>query len=389
MSRLRALLFWLHLAAGLIAGLCIGIMCATGVALAFEKQLLAWAERDVRVVAPPATAAPRLPLVALVERARQVDPTRPQAITISSDPTAAVALQLNRDTTLYANPYTGEIRRAEPTRLHAFLDTMEQWHRWLGRSGDQRPIGKAINGAANLAFFFLAVSGLYLWWPRSLNWRSVRAVAVLNVRLVGKARDFNWHNTIGLWCAPVLIVLTLTALPISYRWAADGLYQLVGEVPPAPANRGGPPSGAPVPTITRPSADARPLDADALLAAARRAAPAAPALTLRLAAGPAREPAATTITVRPSAPWPRTANATLLLDPYTGAVVHAEDFSDLSTGRQLRSWSRFLHTGEALGLWGQAIAALASLGGCVLVYTGFALAWRRFFSRRVEPSTTA
>lgn len=387
MSRFRAVIFWLHLTAGLLAGVCIGLMCATGVALAFEKQILAWAERDARFVTPPSPTAPRLPLNTLLERARAIDPTRPQAVTVTPDPSAAVAISLNRDTTLYADPYTGTIRRPARTGWHTFLHTMQEWHRYLGRSDNHRPIGKAINGAANLAFFLLAVSGLYLWWPRSPTWRSVRAVAGLNFRLVGKARDFNWHNAVGLWCAPVLIVLTLTALPISYRWAADGLYRLVGEAPPPPNTRA--PTIAPAP-VARPTPEAAPLDAEALLAAARRAAPDATALTLRFAAGPARDRATpATFTVRPADVWPRTATTTLHLDPFTGAVLHEEDFSALSTGRQLRTWSRFLHTGEALGLVGQTLAALASLGGCVLVYTGFALAWRRFFLRRAEAGPSA
>ena len=33
-------------------------------------------------------------------------------------------------------------------------------------------------------------------------------------------------------------------------------------------------------------------------------------------------------------------------------------------------------------LFGLALSGLACLGGCVLVYTGFALAWRRFFGGR-------
>jgi uncharacterized iron-regulated membrane protein len=39
-----------------------------------------------------------------------------------------------------------------------------------------------------------------------------------------------------------------------------------------------------------------------------------------------------------------------------------------------------LHTGEAFGFFGQTIAGLASLGGCFLVWTGLAMAWRRFRS---------
>jgi uncharacterized iron-regulated membrane protein len=82
-----------------------------------------------------------------------------------------------------------------------------------------------------------------------------------------------------------------------------------------------------------------------------------------------------------SGSWPRTATTTLTLDPYTGSVLHREGFGDQNLGRQVRSWTRFLHTGEALGPAGQFIAGLASLGSCVLMWTGLALAWRRFFGR--------
>jgi uncharacterized iron-regulated membrane protein len=400
MSVFRTVLFWLHLAAGLVAGLIIAILCTTGVALAFEKQLLAWAERDVRRIEVPADHTVRLSLAELTERVRQLDPTRPQAITISPHPRDAVAFALSRESTVYANPFTGEVRRPKSTRVHTFLRTMIEWHRWLSLSGDQRPIGKAVSGAANLAFFFLAVTGLYLWWPRSLSWRSVRAVAVFNWRLTGKSRDFNWHNSLGLWCAPVLIVLTLTALPISYRWAADGIYRLTGETPPPQGQANAPAS--PAPEIKRPSPDARPLSTDALWKTVKRQVPANATVTLRLgpagtrtplAANPAVTngaplPAAVTFTLREPAQWPRTATTTLWVDPFSGSIVQRESFGDFSLGRQIRVWSRYLHTGEALGLAGQWVAGLASLGGCVLVYTGFALAWRRWRARRPVPAAS-
>jgi uncharacterized iron-regulated membrane protein len=79
--------------------------------------------------------------------------------------------------------------------------------------------------------------------------------------------------------------------------------------------------------------------------------------------------------------WPRTATTTAVMNPFTGELLSRETFADLTTGRQIRTWTRFLHTGEAVGWAGQLIAGLASLGGCFLVYTGFALAWRRFFSK--------
>jgi uncharacterized iron-regulated membrane protein len=61
----------------------------------------------------------------------------------------------------------------------------------------------------------------------------------------------------------------------------------------------------------------------------------------------------------------------------SGKVVDWVRFEKMSPGRRLRTWIRFTHTGEAGGWLGQTIAALASLGGVVLVWTGISLALRR------------
>jgi uncharacterized iron-regulated membrane protein len=67
----------------------------------------------------------------------------------------------------------------------------------------------------------------------------------------------------------------------------------------------------------------------------------------------------------------------LTLDAASGAVASMEDFSTYNRGRRLRLWARFTHTGEAFGPIGQTIAALASLGASLLVFTGLSLAVRR------------
>ena len=293
------------------------------------------------------------------------------------------------------------------------MHVMEDWHRVLALGGDQRPIGKAINGACNLAFFFLAVSGAYLWWPRSWSWRSVKAVVFFNFRLAGRARDFNWHNVTGLWSALVLIILTLTAVPISFGWGANLIYQLTGETPPAQPGPGGFASGATV-EIQHPSADAHPLGHDVLLTSIQQAHPQWKTITLRLQApgprggsapgsagrrpanaAPDQAPTAGNSTRRGPQPavfivkepghWPRTASTTLTLNPFSGEILKQEGHAELSPARRLRTWTRFLHTGEAIGPLGQFVAGLACVGGCILVYTGFALSWRRFLGRKDRP----
>ena len=280
----RKTIFWAHLAAGLISGIVIGIMCFTGAALAFEKEITAYAERDARFVMPPSPAAPRLPIAELQARLRTAQPeARPSGFTLLNDPSAAVAFTVGRNESYYVNPYTGEVRQPTSTKIHDFLHVLEDWHRVLAMGGDNRAIGKAINGACNLAFFVLAVTGLYIWWPRKWRTKGLKR-SLIFVRASGKARDWNWHNVIGLWSSPVLIVLTLTALPISYRWAGNLIYTLTGTEQPAAPAQGGP-GGASSVEIPTPPANAKSLTQDQLIAAAQKQAPNWTTLTLRSATG--------------------------------------------------------------------------------------------------------
>ena len=57
--KVRKFLFWCHLTVGSIAGLVIFTMCATGVLLAFERQIIAYAERAFCVSAPVEVAVNR------------------------------------------------------------------------------------------------------------------------------------------------------------------------------------------------------------------------------------------------------------------------------------------------------------------------------------------
>lgn len=407
MKLFRSILFWAHLAAGLIAGLFIGIMCFTGTVLAFEDEIVAWAERDARQVTPPATDATRLPLADLQRKLREAQPDfRPTGVVLLNDPEAAITFNAGRDEGIYVNPYTGEVRQPSSTKTHDFMHLMVAWHRFLGREDEQRPVGKLINGICNIAFCALAVTGLYLWMPRTWSWKGVKAIALFNFSAVGKARDFNWHNTIGLWSAPILIVLTLTAVPISFRWGGDLIYRITGEEPPAQTGPGQP---AATPPIDRPSPDARPLGYDAILAQVQPEFPRWEQITVRSGGNPraprpaAERPASAdaspnegrtapqpiTVIIRESGSWPRTATTTLTLNPFTGESLGRSGFADLTAARQIRSWTRFLHTGQALGWSGQLVAGLACLCGCFLVYTGFALSWRRFFSRKTQTAASA
>ena len=231
--KLRKIIFWLHLTAGVAAGAVILVMSVTGVLLAFERQIVAFAERDTRTVTPPAPDAPRLSLDTLVAKAREAVPAgTPSGLTLAADPTAATVVNFGREQTVFVDPYTGTVRDNGVTATRDFFRVVTDWHRWLGTDDDSREIGRAVTGACNAAFMVLVMSGFYLWWPRRWTRLALKGVIIPSLILRGKPRDWNWHNAVGFWSAPVLLFMTVTGLVISYQWAGNLLYTLTGSEPP-------------------------------------------------------------------------------------------------------------------------------------------------------------
>jgi uncharacterized iron-regulated membrane protein/flavodoxin len=374
------ILFWSHLIAAVTAGAVILIMSATGVILMYERQMLAYAERGQRTVIPPADAVRRLALDELVARARgQNSDARPTGVVLRNEATASVAVSFGRDGAVYMDPYTGAALGKE-SKLHDWFHDVIVWHRWLGQEGEGRATARAITGACNLAFFWLAITGVYLWWPRSWHWRGLKSSLLFNSRLRGKARDWNWHNVIGFWSSGVLVILTVTSAVMSYPWANDLLYFLTGSEPPPRAQSAGP---AAQPQQRRGDGSAReprPMTSfDALFARAEQKAPGWITMTIRLP--PRAEGPINVLIQEPSAPH-IFARSELQLSRSTAEVIKWEPYASANPGRKARLWVRGLHTGEAFGLVGQTAAGLASLGGCFLVWTGMAMAWRRFRYRK-------
>jgi uncharacterized iron-regulated membrane protein len=420
--KLRKIIFWLHLCGGVFAGIVVLILSATGVALTYEKQMLAWSDlRDYRRP-PPAPDAPRLPLNLLLENARAERGELPSTITVRPGDDDPLALGYGRENIVYANPYSGELLGEGSAGLRAFFRVMTDWHRWLGAGGASRNVGRAITGACNLAFLFIVSSGLYLWWPRSWRWPNVKSVVLFRRGLNGKARDFNWHNVIGFWSLVPLFFVVLSGTVMSYPWANGLVYRLAGEQPAAgrgpgfgpggparpgepgrPANerprrenrargaegrdnrqgregsprRGDRPGrGAGGPGFGPPPDDLQLEDFDTLFARARQQVPGWRTITLRM---PQSDGQPLIFSIDQGSGGQPQLRSTLTLERGTAELLSWETFGDGTPGRRLRTWLRFLHTGEAGGLAGQTIAGLVSAGAVVLVYTGLALATRRFF----------
>jgi uncharacterized iron-regulated membrane protein len=156
------------------------------------------------------------------------------------------------------------------------------------------------------------------------------------------------------------------------------VYRALGEAPPAPRPPGAPaaPAGGAAAGSARTAAPAPQLEGlDPLVARATVRVPDWRAVTLTL---PTKSDAPATFAIDAGMGGQPQKRAELQLDRATGEEVRWQPFSAGTPGRRLRSILRFAHTGEVLGVVGQTIAGIVSLGAVFLVYTGLALTLRRF-----------
>lgn len=401
----RTVLFWLHLAAGVSAGVVILIMSVTGALLTYERQIQEWTSAHLRSV-PPSPDAQRMSIEALLAEALRLHPDLfISGVTVSARADGAVTI-LADPTPLYLDAYSGTaLGQRRGGSIRASLGRLRAWHRWFAIEGDGRVLARAVTGWSNVFFLLIVASGIYLWIPRVLSWSAVRQVLFFRRRYgTGKARDFNWHHVIGIWSALPLFIIVLGAIPISFPAAGDLVYRIVGEQPPARIPPAAPTGGIEAQRGTRGAG--RPTELRRVGGGTPDGAPAVRTVLAGLDVGFARAMADhsgwRTIAVR----LPRGGDEALAFtiddgnggQPHlrstltitrAGAIAGRERFSDQSTGRQVRSILRFAHTGEALGRVGQTVAGLATVCAVVMVWTGFALSWRRLRGWRVRRGTVA
>jgi len=141
------------------------------------------------------------------------------------------------------------------------------------------------------------------------------------------------HTVIGIWCAPVLLVLTLTGAIMSYQWASNLLYTLTGNEPPPPAPAPGPaaPSreGQRRPRVAE--TGRAPVGLDTLWARAERQVQSWVAINARL---PQQPDGPVTFFIQEPTGWHPAPRSQLVLDAVSGGAALV--WTGLS-----RAWQRF------------------------------------------------
>ena len=382
---LRKTIFWIHLCCGLAAGIVVFTMSITGVLLTYERQINNWvASRYYLDTDQLAGQRTPIPLEELLTIQQIANPDfKPNTLVLTNAPGAPVALRAGRRGGISLNPYNGQPVETGSPRLQQFWSVITGFHRWFNIQGEGRALARQITGVSNVIFLFLVLSGMYLWLPSIMKWTLLKSRFLFR-RDYGdsKVRDFHWHHIFGIWAALPLIAVVYTGAVISYPWAANLMYRAFGaeirpQAPPAlvPAARqrqqlfSEPASSGLQTWEVSNLALARLVDA-----AIAHSGYGWERLNVSI---PAKDDTEVRIEIDKGNGAQAHKRHTLVLERSSGAILATTEFSDTPRTQQLRGIARFLHTGEVLGFWGQTIAGLASLAALFLVWTGFALSWRR------------
>ena len=353
---MRNTLIVLHRWLALIVGIVLALVAASGAALVFEGAIDRALNPGLWRVTPGATPLRIDSLVTLVEAASHgakvgsvgFPSAADQAWTMNAGPV-----------TTFVDPYTGRINGTRTAaqgqatlarRLHVFhVELM------AGKAG------RSIVGAVTAVALFLLVTGVVLWWPDKL--------LRIHTRASWKRINFDLHHALGIFAAPVLIIITASGLIIHY----DALTKLVLSLDAAPAPR--PPAQPAAPAGPRITAR---LSFDTIAAHARGALPGAELRSIGI--GGAKNP----IVAGLRYPEDRTpgGRSRVFIDRYTGAVLATISTRTAEPGTRIDNLKRSLHTGDVLGKPSEAVWLVAALLMVSQVVTGALMWWNARRGRR-------
>jgi uncharacterized iron-regulated membrane protein len=352
----RRAIFQIHLWIGILTGLYIAVVCATGAALVFRIDLQRALHPDLftpRVSGPPAHPAD---IMERVKRAFPDDRVSGVDAPTTGRPTyLAYATQGTRLRTLLLDPASGELLGELNER--SFVRTLQDLHFDLlaGRRG------RALNGIGALLLLTMCVTGIVIWWPgRPAWWRSVR------VDFSRSWKRVNWelHNAIGFWTAIVIAMWAVTGVYFAFPAAFRSVVNAVSPITSArtPQSRPGTPATAP--------------GWRAQIDAARAHAPSGHHVARVVL--PFNDTAPFHVMFSDVSPTPLGAALTsVYLDQYTGALLTSPSPAAASVGDTIMAWVAPLHVGNFAGNGVRVLWMLLGLAPPLLFVTGFTMWWTR------------
>ena len=350
---MRDLLLTLHRWSGLVLGILIFVVAVTGSALVFENEIDAWLNPDVTLLRR-APSSERVSLVKMVDAVKKAHPKDPPTsiriipVGIFTE-SRTTEISLKSGLSAFVNPYTGELLGTR-SRERSFARFLHLLHtRFVAGQA-----GEYIVGAITAATFLMALSGVYLWWPRK----------VMALKRSGSWRRTNLdlHHMLGFYASLVMVVITLSGVIIAFEQFTDPLLKKLDSKPEPPAKL----ESIPIDGTT-------PISVDEAVRIANAALPGAETSAINLP-----PPGKAVYRAFMKFPEDRTpaGRSRVAVDQWSGAVLLKLNTREAELGTAINNLKRSAHTGDIFGWPTQALYFVVSLAIAAQVVTGF-LIWSK------------
>lgn len=359
----------IHLWISLPLGLVITVICLTGAALVFEREITRGMNPHLYRVTEQGNIPPLSPSEIVARIGEQLpDSLHLTSLQLSGNPreTWMAAFKETGKRSLSLNPYTGEVNGW--TQTHPFFQTLRKLHRWLldppafkgGASA-----GKTVVGITTLLMVFILVSGLVIWIPR--NRRALKNRLRVACNKGWRRFWYDSHVSLGFYATLFLLVMALTGLTWSFPWYRNAAYSLLGA---SPSRSQAPKS----PSHSSPKEErAAAFDYavwDKVMRELHQQYPSYASITL------SRSEA------KISLPGRMRRSDTVRFDSRTGEIRKVIPYQDTPRAQQLKMWFYAFHTGTWGGLTTQILYFLAALIGGILPLSGYYLWFKRARRRK-------
>lgn len=353
----------LHLWFGIGAGLILFVVCLTGSIYTFRTEIEEWLEPEKYFVEAPSDAEPIEAEALISEFETKLNEGKVGSITIPADPERAYVLNVKKEgerrgSNYYVNQYTGEITGNGESVANAFFMTVFRLHRWLLLDTE---VGRPIVGWATVIFAFLVLTGLIIWFPQRVkSWKQG-----LKIKWSGNWKRINHdlHNALGFYASFFLLIMALTGLYWSFDWYRDGLFSVLG----VENSRDGDSQGDNKQEEQAPEPSGETMTLAELLAIANVELDYPGNYRVSL---PSEKQPDVSISKSKTGFFAPAAGDQLSLDPYTGAVIRKEIFSEKPFNQRVARSIKALHIGNVYGTFSKIIYFISCLIATSLPITG-------------------
>ena len=366
----------IHLWLSIPVGLFISLICFSGAILVFETEITECINRKLYVV--DKSNGERLPVSEIVQKvtAELPDSASVSSVQISSNPkrTYRLGIEGQNRTSVYVNPYTGEIVDTHTHKPNNFFGQVRQLHRWLMFRGDSRIIGRRIVGISTIVMVVILLTGLIIWLPK--NRKMARNRLRIRFRSGWRIFWYDFHVAIGFYATLLLLVMALTGLTWSFGWYRNVFYSAFG-VETRQSHQGGGGAGNRQQRGRNMREEKKPsIDYtiwDKAVEGALKNAESYKTLTVTSNA---------VSIVSNNVVSNNRASDRYTFDSETGVITEISLYSEQPRQNKLRGWIYSFHTGSWGGIVVKILYFIAAIVGGLLPLTGYYLWFKRKYKRK-------